>query len=183
MRVTLAALLLIGCSSLAFADVESGPKAGDKVAPLKVYAVAGTVEGKEVDFAKDRKDEPTVYMFVNAEKFSRPMNRFMKTLDGKLGDTSDKAMSVIVWVGGEFDKNKERIAAIQKGVMYEKAALAAFDGDANGPKDWGVNSAAHLTVVVVNAGKVVKSFAYESVNDTDAKEVLEVLKKATEKKK
>ena len=63
---------------------------------------------------------------------------------------------------------------------YAKSALTVFDGDANGPKDWGLG-AAHLTVVVANAGKVVETFAYESVNDTDAKDVLEALKKATDK--
>ena len=57
-----------------------------------------------------------------------------------------------------------------------------FNGDANGPNGWGVYSAAHLTAVVVVGGKVVKSFAYESVNDTDAKDVIESLTKAIKKK-
>ena len=182
MRCALASILFFGCSSLAYADVESGPKAGDKVGALKVHAVAGTIEDKEVDYAKERKDEPTVYLFVNAKKFSRPMNKFMKTLDGKLGDATEKALSVAVWVGGDFDKNKEFLPKVQKSVSYEKTALTVFNGDASGPKDWGINSAAHLTVVVVTGGKVVKSFAYESVNDTDVKDVLESLKKAVEKK-
>ena len=182
MRLALASILLFAGSSLAFADVESGPKAGDKVAALKVHAVTGTIEDKEVDYAKERKDEPTVYFFVNAEKFSRPMNKFMKTLDGKLGDAGDKVMGVAVWVGGEFDKNKEFLPKIQKSVTYDKTALTVFNGDANGPKDWGINSAAHLTVVIVNNGKVVKSFAFESVNDTDVKDVFEVLTVAVMKK-
>ena len=182
MRPVLASILFLACTSLAYADVESGPKAGEKVGALKVHAVAGTIEDKEVDYAKERKGEPTVYLFVNAEKFSRPMNKFMKGLDGKLGEAGDKAVSVAVWVGGEFDKNKELLAKVQKSVSYEKTALTAYNGDANGPNGWGINSAAHLTAVVVNGGTVVKSFAYESVNDTDVKDVLEVLKKATEKK-
>jgi hypothetical protein len=182
MRRALASILLLVCSSFAVADVESGPKAGAAVAPLKVFAITGAIEGKEVDYAKERKDEPTVYFFVNAEKFSRPMNKFMLAIDGKLADASDKAMSVIVWTGGDFEKNKEYMPKLQKAVSYSKSALTVFDGDANGPKDWGLNSAAHLTVVVTNAGKVVKSFAYESVNETDAKDVIEALKKATEKK-
>ncbi len=182
MRAVLASILFLGCSSLVCADVESGPKAGEKVGALKVHAVAGTIEDKEVDYAKERKDEPTVYLFVNAEKFSRPMNRFMKELDGKLGDATDKALSVAVWVGGEFDKNKEFLPKVQKSVSYEKTALTAFNGDATGPTGWGINSAAHLTVVVVTGGKVVKSFAYESVNNTDVKSVMNALKKAVGKK-
>ena len=76
--------------------MESGPKAGEKVGELKVFAVAGPVEGKEVDYAAERKDAPTVYLFVNAEKFDRPMARLLKTVDGKLGEVDDKALALDV---------------------------------------------------------------------------------------
>jgi len=46
------------------ADVESGPKAGEKVPALKAFGVVGPVENKEADFAADRKGDPTVYLFV-----------------------------------------------------------------------------------------------------------------------
>ncbi len=180
MRLAFASILLVAGS--AFADVESGPEVGDKVGALKVHAVTGTIEDKEVDYAKERKDEPTIYFFVNAEKFSRPMNKYMLTVDGKLADAGEKVMAVIVWCGGDFDKNKEYMPKLQKSVSYAKSALTVYNGDANGPNGWGVNSAAHLTAVVVVGGKVVKSFAYESVNDTDAKDVLESLMKAIKKK-
>ena len=48
--------------------MESGPKAGDKVAALKAFGVVGTIEGKEADFAAERKDAPTIYLFVQAEE-------------------------------------------------------------------------------------------------------------------
>ena len=182
MRLSFVSILFFIASSPAFADVESGPKAGEKVGALKVHAVTGTIEDKDVDYVKERMDEPTIYFFVNAEKFSRPMNKYMLTVDGKLADASDKAMAVIVWCGGDFDKNKEYMPKLQKSVSYAKSALTVFNGDANGPNGWGVNSAAHLTAVVVVGGKVIKSFAYESVNDTDAKDVIESLTKAIKKK-
>lgn len=177
---TVIALLLV--ASTLRAEVESGPKAGDKLAELKVRAVVGSIEDKDVDYTKERGDAPTAYLFVNAEKFSRPMNKFIKTLDGQLGDLGDTARAVAIWVGGDADKNKEYLPKIQKSVSYEKTALAVFGGDANGPNGWGINSAAHLTVVIVVKGKVVKSFAYESVNDTDVKDVVATWKKALEKK-
>ena len=46
------------------ADVESGQKAGEKVPALKAFGVVGSVENKEVDFAAERKDAPTIYVFV-----------------------------------------------------------------------------------------------------------------------
>jgi hypothetical protein len=172
------AALVVG---VAWADVESGPKTGEKVGELKAFGVVGKIEGKEADFAAERKDDPTVYLFVSAENFSRPMARFMKTLDGKLAEIDDKAAGVAVWLGGEADAHKERLPKIQMSLKLDKTALTVFTGDKSGPNGWGINPDAHLTVVVANKGKVVKSFAYTSVNETDVQAVLAELKKAVGK--
>jgi hypothetical protein len=179
MRHALAFAFLVSVAAgFALADVESGPKNGEKVGELKVFAVVGSVENKEVNYAAERKDAPTVYLFVNAEKFSRPMARFMKELDKKLGDAGDKAAAVAVWVGGEVDKNKDYLPRVNKSLSFDKTALTVFAGDAGGPNGWGVNADAHLTVVVANGGKVMKSFGFVSVNEKDVTAVLDELKKA-----
>jgi hypothetical protein len=53
-----------------------------------------------------------------------------------------------------------------------------FEGDKSGPNNWGINTDAHCTVVITHNGKVVESIALQSVNETDAKKVVEALKKA-----
>jgi hypothetical protein len=166
-----------------FAVDESGPKAGEKVPALKAFGVVGKVEGKEADFAADRGDAPTVYVFVQAAEGGlpvggRPAARFLKELDGKIGDVSDKAEVIAVWLGEKaFDKHKEYLPRIQMSLKFAKTSLAAFDGEKSGPNNWGVNADAHLTVVVAHKGKVAKSFALTSVNETDVKPVLDELKK------
>lgn len=182
--LTASVLMLIG--GVATAEVESGPKEGEKVTKLPVFGVSGKVEDKEADYAAERKGEPTIYLFVNADMFkdqdaklTRPIHRFIRTLDEKVTDVSGGAC-VAVWVGGEMDKNKTFAGKVKQ--YYSNTSLAVFDGDSNGPNGWGLNSAAHLTVVVVYGDKVVKSFAYESVNETDVKAVEEAFKKAAEKK-
>lgn len=183
MKAFLTACVLFAFVPLARAD-ESGPKAGEKVPALKVFGVVGKVEGKEADFAADRKDAPTIYVFVQATEGGvpvggRPAARFMKVLDEKIGDTSDKAEIVAVWLGEKaFDAHKEYLPKINMALKLTKTSLAAFDGATGGPNNWGVNPDVHLTVVVANKGKVAKSFAFTSVNETDVKPVLEELKKA-----
>ncbi|MBY0460401.1 MAG: hypothetical protein K2V38_24055 [Gemmataceae bacterium] len=178
-----AAVFAFALVTAALAD-ESGPKAGEKVPALKAFGVVGKVEGKEADFAADRKDEPTVYVFVQAAEGGipvggRPAARFLKELDAKVADASDKAVVVAVWLGEKaFDKHKEYLPKFQMSLKLDRTALAAFDGDKGGPNLWAVNADAHLTVVVAHKGKVVKSFALTSVNETDAKPVVEELKKA-----
>jgi hypothetical protein len=187
------ATVLAVCAAFAFTPAagaadESGPKAGEKVPALKAFGVVGTVEGKEADFAKERKDAPTVYVFVQAMEGGipvggRPAARFMKVLDEKIADASKDAAIVAVWLGEKaFDKHKEYLPKINMSLKFEKTSLAAFDGEKSGPNNWGVNADVHLTVVVVNKGKVAKSFAFTSVNETDVKPVVEELKKALKAK-
>ena len=168
------------------ADVESGPKAGETLSPLKAYGLVGSVEHKEADFAKERKNAPTVYLFVAAENDGiptggRPLARFMKKLDSDVGTVDDAAV-IAIWLGNKaFDKHKEYLPRFQKSMKLEHTALAAFDGDKSGPDGWGINPDAYLTVVVAHKGKVVKSFAFVSVNETDVPVVVKELKIAVGK--
>jgi hypothetical protein len=184
MKATFAAYLAFAFALSARGADEGGPKAGEAVPALKAFGVVGSVEGKEADFAAQRKDAPTVYLFVKAEEGGipvggRPLARFMKTLDNKLGGVSDRAAVVAVWLGDKaLEKHKGYLPRFQMSMKLEKTALAAFDGDSSGPNGWAVNPDSHLTVVVANKGKVAKSFAFGSVNETDAKAVLEALRNA-----
>lgn len=173
-------------AALALGADEPGPKAGAAVPKLPALVVTDKVAEKETDLADERKDAPTVYVFVNADHFKdtnipfgRPAHRFIKTLDEKVGDVTD-AKIVAVWVGGDADKNKEYVPKIDK--YYGNTVRGVSSADANGPKDWGLTSTSMVSVVLANKGKVVKAWALESVNETDVKPVEEALKKATEKK-
>ncbi len=159
-------------------DITSGPDKGAKVPALKVYDATGEHKDKEVDYAADRKDKPTVYLFISAGKFDRPMNRFMKALDGAVKKDFEGAYVVAVWVGGDADKTKEFLPRVQQSVQYAGTALTLYDGAKEGPKGWNVNADARLTAVVANKGKVTATFGYQSVNETDAPKVSEALRQA-----
>src|SRR5262245_11963446 len=162
-------------------DVTSGPDKGAKVPALKVYDATGEHKEKTVDYAADRKEKPTVYLLLQADKFDRPMARFMKALDGKAAKDFKDVYLVAVWLTSDEEKTKEYLPKAAMSVSFETTALTSFKGTA-GPKGWGVNEDAHLTVVVANNGKWAGTFAYKSVNETDVKGVLAALKKATAKK-
>ena len=174
-RFLTASLLAMLTTVPARAETVSGPKEGDKVAALTVYAVTGEPKDKEVEYTGLRKDKPTVYVFVSAKDFGRPMFRYLKKLDEDVGDDG---LVVAVWLTDDADKSKEYLPKISQ--YFKGAALTVFGGTA-GPKDWGINTDAHLTAVVAHKGKVVKSFGYQSLNETDVPEVVATLKKAIKK--
>lgn len=159
-------------------DVTSGPDKDAKVPALKVFDATGAHKDKEVNYTAERKDKPTIYLLIRADKFDRPMNRFMKGLDDVVKKDSEDAYMVAVWLTDDVDKAKERLPAVQQSLQYENTALTIFTEGKDGPKGWNANADAHLTVVLATKGKVVAAYGYQSVNETDVKSVREAFQKA-----
>ena len=154
-------------------DIVSGPRVGDKLEGFKADGVVGSVEGKEVDYLAERKGELTVFLFIPQANFGRPTYRFMKALDAELPDNS---AGVAIWLNDNKEDAKEYLSRAAKSLNFGKISCGAF-GDSSGPKGWGINNDAHLTVVVTQAGKATAVFTYKVVNETDAAKVLEQIKK------
>src|SRR4051812_25216798 len=100
----LLAVLFFSCfTAILRAEVDSGPKPGEAVPELKVLPLTGALEGKESDYAAERKDQPTIYLLIPAETFDRRVARFMKSLDGKVKDSGDV---VAVWLTADQEATK-----------------------------------------------------------------------------
>jgi len=166
-------------SAAASQDVDSGPEIDKKIPDLKVFDATGPKQGKEEDYAAERKDKPTVYVFIQADKWDRPMARFLRKLDETLLQESKDAYVVAVWLTDDVDKTKEYLPRAQQSLKFQNTALTCFTGEKTGPKDWGINADAHLTAIVACKGRAVKKFGYRSINETDAPAVQEALKKGT----
>jgi hypothetical protein len=174
--------LLFAAVNVAQADVESGPKVGEKVAALKVHAVTGDNSGTEFDYAAERKEKPTIYIFVQADQFSRPIARYIKVLDGAVNSVGNDARIVAVWLTDDAEKSKEYLPKAQQSINLEATALTVSGGPKSGPEGWGINDRAFVTTVVAKDAKTAATFAYVSVNETDVRAVVAALKKAIDAK-
>ncbi len=166
----------------AWADVESGPAKDANVPELKVFAVVGMIEDKEVDYASLRGNKTTVYVFVKSKEgripeAGRPAGRFLKELDKAIKDLGGDAYIVAVWLTDDGDQTKEYLPLVQTSLQFEATALTYYPGDKTGPMDWAINADANVTVVIAARGKVVQSLGYLSVNETDVPKVVEIVKK------
>ncbi len=175
-RICVAVVLAVTLSVRA--DVTSGPKEGEKVADFKVFGVVGSIEGKQGSYVADRKDEPTVYVFVQQAHWSRPMARFLKVLDKDAKEANDKTAIAAIWLTENVDKAKDYLPKAQTSLSLANTSLGVFEGEPSGPNNWGINVDAHCTIVVAHKGKVLKTIALQSVNETDVKPVIEALKGA-----
>lgn len=163
------------------ADLKSGPNVGVRVGKLPVFAATGAHENKEIDYAAERKEKPTIYIFVNGEHFSRPMAQYIREIDQKIANGKEKAEAIVVWMTDKLDETKEYLPKVQQSIQLQATALTIATGDKPRLQDWKINDDAHITVVVVNTGSVAGSVAHQSVNKTDAEAVIKLLKKATGK--
>jgi hypothetical protein len=165
-------LTLIVWQSAILAQTKSGPDAGSKVEPLKVKAITGSHAGEELDFAAAREGKPTVYIFIQADRFDRPVARFLKVLDQDLGMDRQDVAIVAVWLTDDVDKTAEYLPRAQQSMNLQQTSLTVFPGDKGGPQGWSINDRAHLTAVIAGENRVVASFGYVSLNDTNVPEVV-----------
>lgn len=171
---TLAITVILG-SSHAWADVASGPGEGNAVEKFKVTVVAGESSGKELDFVTERKDKPTVFVFVQSDKFTRPLARFIKVLDDKLKADRQDVDIVAIWLTDDKDKSKDYLPKAFGSLKTERTAWSLFAGEKTGPNTWGINPDADVTIVVSDGAKAKFSKGYRSINDTEVPKVFEAL--------
>jgi hypothetical protein len=173
-------VLIFGLLVVGEARAQSKPEAGAAVSGFKVAAVTGACEGKEVTLADKPEKAARVYLFVAADKWDRPIARYLRTLDGELVkgiSGADGAEATAVWLTDDKEQSKEYLPRAQQSLQFSKTALAVFLGDKQGPEGWNLDEGAHLTTVIVRDGKVAASFAYRSTNETDVPEVVKALGK------
>jgi hypothetical protein len=172
--VVLALSMLLACvCGKALAQIESGPAAGAKVEPLKVVIAAGGEAGSEADIAERRKGETTVYLFVQADKWDRPVARFVRTLDEEVSNKRSGVTIYAIWLTKDVEESKSYLPRAEQSLRASQTTYCVFPGDINGPAGWAIDSRAHLTAVVVADEKVTASFGYRSVNETDIPAVME----------
>jgi hypothetical protein len=176
-RLSIVASVLVFLPSVVRAQTSSGPSPGNRIEPLKAVVVVGDDVGQEVEFAAKREGKPTIYVFLQADKFDRPVARFLKTLDEELSKERGEAAIVAVWLTDDVEKGKEYLPRVQQSINLSQTTVAVYPGDKNGPTGWSINPGAHLTAVVAHDSKVTASFGYRSLNETNVPEVLAKLKK------
>lgn len=169
-------LALAFSPSALVAQVESGPKAGSNLEPLKVVVATGNAVGQELDFTAERKEKSTIFAFVQAETWDRPVARFLSTLDQALAKDRVDVEIIAVWLTDDVAKSKEYLPIAQQSLKLLQTTLTVYPGDKGGPAGWMINTDAHITVVVVQEQKVTASVAFRSVNETDVPSVLKHLK-------
>lgn len=163
-------------TSLVLAAIESGPTVDSALPELKVDVLTGEDAGKKVTFTTTRKSKPTLYVFVRADKFDRPIGRYLKFLDKALVELGKDTHVVAVWLTDDVEKTREYLPKVQQSIKLEATTFALYAEDKLGPNAWALNDRAHVTTLVTDGAKVKARFAEQSLNETNVPEVIAALK-------
>lgn len=176
-QLPLASLIVLSIPLMTLADVQSGPAVGAEIKPLTVEAVTGEKAGKKLDYAAERADKPTIYVFLHSEKFDRPAGRFLKKLDDAVKSHQEKVTIVAVWLTDTPEPAKTRLTAIQQSLQFGVTSLSIHPNLKELPDGWALNTDATVTVVVAAKKKVAADFAYRSIDESAVREVMAELEK------
>ena len=116
LRLALPLAVIFLSWTFARAAIESGPAVDSALPELKADAVTGDDAGKKITFTTTRKAKPTVYVFIRADKFDRPIARYLKTLDKALVDLGKDTHVVAVWITEDADKTREYLPKVQQSI-------------------------------------------------------------------
>ncbi len=171
----LAALGLLLAASQARAQINSGPDPGSNISPLRVAVLTGENAGETLDVAERRGPLPTIYIFIQADKWDRPLARFLRVLDDELRKDRSDMDVIVTWLTDDIKAAKDYLPKAQQSLQLVQTSLAVFPGDKNGPQGWSIDSRAHLTAIIACDSRVTERFGYRSLNETNVPEVLEKL--------
>lgn len=179
MRSCIFSLLLVAVvGTSALGDVVSGPFQGDDVPPLKAFVVVGEPDQQSVNLGELRLEKPTIYFFVSANMWSRPVARLLKSLDEQIAKLSDEAVICFVYLTDDVPVAKDYLPKPQMSLKLEHTWWTVYEGDQVGPGEWGLHSDADCTVVITTRGKVRFSTGYTSANSTLTDAVLKEFRRA-----
>lgn len=150
---------------------------GTTIKSLRVELLQSDGSYLQIDAATAANDKPIVYLLIPANRWDRPVARFMKTLDEKLSGYSAAAEIRAIWLSAEPDATKEYLPRAQQSLQLQKTRLGVY-GDAEGPEGWQLGGNVQLVAIVVHRGKIAARFPFGSVNETDVPQVGEAVAKS-----
>jgi hypothetical protein len=159
-------------ASQARAQLNSGPDPGTDISPLRVAVITGENAGETLDVAQRRGAMPAVYIFIQADKWDRPLARFLRALDDDLRKDRTDIAVIVTWLTDDAEAAKNYLPKAQQSLQLAQTSLAVFLGDKNGPSGWSIHTGAHLTAVIASDSRVVAKFAFRSLNETNVPEVV-----------
>lgn len=143
------------------------------VPPLEVVVCVGEKAGEKSELTSRRGKKPTIYMFIQAEHWDRPIARLVRGLDIGVADKITDGGLVLVWLSNnEVERFREHLPRVQQSLKLSMTTYSVWPGDPFGPAAWAINRDDHVTAITANDGKIIARHAFRSTNEGDVNKIL-----------
>jgi hypothetical protein len=168
----IALLISLGPSlgSLRADDPISGPRVGEQAKRFEIELVTGEKAGEKVDFLKTVQNKPVLILFVS--EMTRPGFGLLRTLEkyGRLRQP-DGLEVLIVRVTADAEAARKHSKLLYEMYEVKSPAGLAVEGK-EGPKDYGLNDQAQMTVLLLDKQhKVLLNVARRAPDRADFDEI------------
>lgn len=166
-RILFLVIVQLLISNVLFAQHEK------KVPPLESVVCVGEKAGEKTDLTQWRGSKPTIYIYIQAEHWDRPIARLVRGLDVAVADKITDGGLVLVWLSNnEIERFREHLPRVQQSLKLSMTTYSTWPGDTFGPPAWAINRDDHVTVITANEGKIIARHAFRSTNEGDVNKIL-----------
>jgi len=169
---TIVASFVAVASTVAFAELKSGPQVGEGVDAYTVTKIAGNAEdgitdGQHLCYRCKTGNKPVVMIF--ARSADEQLAKLLKKIEHEVEEhAEDKLMSFVNMIGGDAESLKKAAADFVAKHGIQKIAFVVPDDVQHGPPDLKIAPDADVTVVCYEKGEVKVNHAFAKGQLTDA---------------
>ena len=154
-------------------DVSTGTPVGKTVPLLEAMVCVGENDGQKVELTAKSGKNPTLYFFIQAEHWDRPVARLLRELDQNIKSGVTDGTLVAVWLSNnEVERFREHLPRVQQSLKLAMTIYTVWPGDPFGPPAWAINRDDHVTIITAKDGKTLGRYSFKSTNEGDAKRIL-----------
>lgn len=157
----------------------AGPAVGATMPSLKIWQIVGEQREKQLDMQADVKSHPALLIFVQSDKWDRPVARILRQLDDAMVEvrkTNAKARIEIVWISKDLDKAKEYLPKAAQSLKLQTSSWNCFPGDIYDAAGWQLSGDGALNLVIIKDGKVSWGRAYAAAREEIVKSTMNAFK-------
>ncbi|MEI7922014.1 MAG: hypothetical protein WCJ40_08905 [Planctomycetota bacterium] len=176
-RIQIHALMILSLALITAAlpgqESTTGTPVGKPIPKLETVVCVGENEGQKQELTAKRLGKPTIYVFIQAEHWDRPLARLLRELDQKTKEHLTDGTVVAVWLSNqEVDRFREHLPRVQQSLKLAMTTYTVRPGDPFGPPAWSINRDDHVTVITVKDAKTLGRHSFKSTNEGDAARIL-----------
>ena len=176
-RIQIHVLMILFLASLTSAllgqELTSGTPVGKPIPILETVVCVGENEGQKQELTAKRLGKPTIYVFIQADHWDRPIARLLRDLDQKTKERLTDGTVLAVWLSNqEVDRFREHLPRVQQSLKLVMTTYTVWPGDPFGPPAWSINRDDHVTLITVKDAKTLGRHSFESIYESDTARIL-----------